>query len=574
MNDVTLYLGDSAWAAYYRGAILSWLGEQHHSDEAAAISALMAMERAGVELASRFNREALDRVPEHDWFEIQHSLSTWVARTQCGLEAVTETVLGMLNRCGRDFSQGSIVQGWKSYLRANPRRLETFLERGDDDLAMSQLFSPTLRVLAETDPERACDIALATLKITNGPMIRGAIFALGDMPVVASRSAQIVKALHQLLDGAPDAEWADLAIWSALRQIRGGTMRAHPAEEQLVQDYLKTDDSKVRHRLYDTLFLDSADYPDPIIDAVLQTLEHIKPEETGNAARAASLFRPGTTLFRYERLREALARFACAGHDLSGRPFQTLRHYISKKPFLRDRLLVEMLVDANISIARQASALIDSLDTTVRTLAPHPGILGTEQGRHVFLWRTLGYLSVARGASLSIIVAIMNAAKSDNERDRLAHDVTYLWLRNYPIDFDLLKTAHTDGVLKTAAWNRLSDIAAEFVTRFDGMTPCDAFAPDEEARLIQRANRMEEAREVRKAADANSVMMQLVSRQVLLYGEESVTTLKSEIGPARRMPMKLQEFSVEMAIPRMSVNAPFHDAYTRLRLKTHTPDAP
>ncbi len=57
--------------------------------------------------------------------------------------------------------------------------------------------------------------------------------------------------------------------------------------------------------------------------------------------------------------------------------------------------------------------------------------------------------------------------------------------------------------------------------------------------------------EAMKEAEAQSVLLSLVNRSVLLYGRKSISYSPAGTSSAKRMEVPLQEHSVQMELPRL-----------------------
>lgn len=90
--------------------------------------------------------------------------------------------------------------------------------------------------------------------------------------------------------------------------------------------------------------------------------------------------------------------------------------------------------------------------------------------------------------------------------------------------------------------------------------------PSESQRRIERLRRVEEGREISKAAEAQSIFGKLVTRTVLLYGRSARTFVHAPDG-ARAVDIEMKRHGVSMEMPRLEVIDPVALDYHRRVLR-------
>ena len=177
----------------------------------------------------------------------------------------------------------------------------------------------------------------------------------------------------------------------------------------------------------------------------------------------------------------------------------------------------------------------------------------------VFVTRkAIGYLFSRPKAVAEMILAMME--KADQECSRILEE--YLFdpmLVNYPVALEpfLKKLSKTTS---PKVKQRISGALKKWRIHIDGIKSVGQIkelAPSERERAVSHQHRTDQSTAIWREVEKNSVLLNLVSKSVILHGSVSVHYVREPDGEKRRHIIPMQTHSYSMDIPRQTVVNPF-----------------
>jgi hypothetical protein len=235
--------------------------------------------------------------------------------------------------------------------------------------------------------------------------------------------------------------------------------------------------------------------------------------------------------------------------------FESVAHKLSNGDQQRlYELIVRWFLSGSIALCHNASELVGigkqpAFDTTVQPL-------GLTSVQKVFLCRkAIGFLFVKPVICCSIIVSVLRAGDQDVEGavSNLLFDPILLSYGGDAKDY-LKQISATDP-----AYGAIQKALAKDQEFYAGLAAAGTIKelhPSEYQRDVVRQRLHEDMRAVHKLAESKSVLINLVHRSTILYGNRSLTYVKDADGEQRAVALDLKSFGTSFELPRREILDP------------------
>jgi hypothetical protein len=167
--------------------------------------------------------------------------------------------------------------------------------------------------------------------------------------------------------------------------------------------------------------------------------------------------------------------------------------------------------------------------------------------------KAIGYFFMEPVTAVSIVISLMRNAPNDKTLEQLSQLLFDPLLVNYPgCATKYVETQATleTGKVKEAIENALTQLSS-YLEVLRSVPVLPALHPSQAHRESYRRYMSEMSVTSFKAAEKESVLSKLCTRQTLLYGMKSIDYIHAGDGELKRMETPLISRSVEMEIPRM-----------------------
>jgi hypothetical protein len=465
------------------------------------------------------------------------------------------------------------------------RTVEVLVKKGGDDLA-SNMPNDALRSWLSKDIERAkhvVDMAHAGDEYASRSLAF-AVEALGDIELARSIITRF-------------SDKRRLSGMSALGRLKSQDAMQADASASLVLPYISAQyDEETRCNALISIFKICEHYPslfsNHIPPAVTSSLES-STEATKFALARAIWFFP--KMFNKSSLQSALDAFVSVDasktgiiHDLDYglaalldtqhrdivlhfletvlsrdessielSQFKSVKHKMANED--RNKLFVVVtrwLLTGNHRVSEAATALLRTGEKEKQFDCTTEGLKISDADLAILAHRAIGYLLITNPVvTTSIMVACLRGAGSAiaAEIGELLFDPILINYGGSPRDY-LRTIKRGDRAYKQV--RRALKLSDTHFTGLDIKDPIKELRPSDYQRSAERTRRRDMMRQVRKDANKQSILANLVHRSTLLHGRKSMTFVPGPDDELRPMVMDLHSFGTSFEVPLMEILDP------------------
>lgn len=376
---------------------------------------------------------------------------------------------------------------------------------------------------------------------------------------------------------AADAETADTARANLLHGVAAllaaAKTAAGPEEAGVFAKLLSPPDDLVLHQAASVLWRYREAMSPEVIGLLLAALTGVNPNHAGTIKEldlglqtlltsgcwAEALSFLEVLLSRADSSLE-LAAFDSFTHELTNGPPDRLSHAVVRWLVLGERRLCEGLASA-----------LGTLDRD-RPLALSPGDLARPPDELARLSeRAVGFFFLQPTLAASILVAVMGVAPL-----ALAASVEDLLVETVLVNFGGVREYLADLAADDPAKARAESALArnkDYLDALRGVPDIAELRPSEHRREIERLRMSDQMSEAFKAARSQSVLFNLVSRQVILHGNGAFSFITPPNGERRTSEVEMKSMGVSFEMPWLEVVDPVGLDYMIRVLRARRPAA-
>lgn len=474
-------------------------------------------------------------------------------------------------------------------LEATPSRMmacvESLVIRGGADMLANQP-NAFFRIWCEKDPRRAHEvIALALggddLAIRNLTFAFEAIHAIAEARQISlayddARRLSAITALGRIEDNDPDSRSESLAAFNSILDtgaddnLRANLLHATAAilsrdlgahsssgAAALVGRLVEDAGESTMHRAAHVLWAYPKALQADIVASLLRALIRLNPanKETVNELDL------GLQMLLKLGYDDAAIVYVT---ELFSRPDDSLelndldsftRTLVSGAGEHFSRVVVKWLLQGNKRLCDGLAKVIRGhnlegppLDIRVEDLA----ISSTAQ---VFLCRkAIGWFFLKPTTAASVFVSVLRVC--DTETAQELHDLLVnVLLLNYNGIRNYLESLAPDDAAKGCIDKALA-ANDSYLNELNASPLINELQPTEHQRRIERLRMSDQMHDASKQAVKKSVLLSMVKRSVLLYGNRSLSFVKNGTDELRPVEMDLQPFGISFEMPRMEIVDP------------------
>lgn len=473
-------------------------------------------------------------------------------------------------------------------LNATPARMmacvEALVSRGGQDLAASQP-NAAFRSWCSRDPHRANDVIAAAHR-SDDLAIRHLTFALESIDAI-SESRQIalsysdvrrlcaVTALGRIQDSDPASRSETFALFGSL--VNSGaddTLRAtmlgataailsrsgdapSPEAVGLLQRLVKDAGDFTIHQSARVLWECRQCLQPEIVACLLETLACLNPANKGTV-NELDLGLASLLELRYD---EAAITYVTRLLSSPGTPLRLKdldgfsKTLVSGPPERLSRVIVQWLLPGTPRLCEGLADALRNRDSNGPPLELRAQDLSISPVAQVFLCRkAIGWFFFMPSTAASLLVSVLRVCDAET-----AQDVQELLVEPLLLNYSNVRQYLQGLAVDDAAKSRVEQALAQNQSYLEALRTVPAIKelhPSEHHRRIERLRIADQMREAHKQAQSQSVLLNLVKRSVVLYGNRSLTLIKDEKEEPRPIEIDLKPFEVSFEMPRMEVVDP------------------
>lgn len=499
-----------------------------------------------------------------NFFLTRHVFEKALPSLDAPAASVMRCVLHLYRDAGQDLAAGAIINSFVDFCTnqpSRPREALAMIEAHPDEYA--DMLTATLSAGFRVDNPHYLEQAIRLCEDENIELKRGAIFSLGNLKLQPGNA--MTNSAIAVLERSAVAETDDQIL---ARIVKSAFMlhQQEKTQEQRIVTLFATAVAKggefTLHAASEIFGFNTTELTSALLEVLLEHLAHVKPTNKGTLNNIdygiAHLLRNGTPERPIQFLENLLLAYP---NDLTMEVFDdTAREILSNKALI-SKVLTRWFLRGNRVLCDSVRIIVGSHHHDGLPLEIDPSELQPADFVHVvFLARkAIGYLFMQQISSTSVLVSIMRHTTDDetlNVLGELLFDPLLLNFTGKAREYVVQQSVGESGKVKLVMDNALKSIG-DYLNDLHSVGNLAALHPSEAQREAYHRHFSRQIAESMKAAEAQSVFLQFVSKSVLLYGRKSINYVYGADGQAHRTETPLRSHGTEMEFPRMENLNPF-----------------
>lgn len=492
-----------------------------------------------------------------DFFLTRWMLEKALPELDADVLNVMECVIQLTKEAGEDLASGTLIDSYIEFCAKTPSRPHEALgliENNTRDLM--DLLTPTLIAGARHDMALYTQKAIELTKLPDLEVRKRAVFSLGGIQYQTNDVLvdMAMKRLAETVDLEDDDHLLSNTIYSAFK-----IYTRHTSVDSQVTDIfdkaLKKGSDITLHRASEVFGSSTNKVSPTLLKILIAHLTNVRPEHAGS--------------LNYIDL--GLKTLLSAESPDIGIPF--LEHLLTvrkvemaaldsvalllseNKNGLLDRLMTRWLLRGDEALCSTFHKIIrpSHNNNLVLTLISDE-MTHTDSTHLLFLARkAIGYFFFRPVTATSILLSLFSFTEDEETISAITQLIFEPLLLNYPGQVrDYLKEqCNTENVRVNTASKQAIQAYDEYVEDIRNAVTLSEHRPPMTHYEAFRADHSRKMHQSIRAAENQSVIMQLVRKSTLLYGTKSINYIGEPHGRNRRIEMSLQEHSVSMEMPRI-----------------------
>ncbi|MBS1001142.1 hypothetical protein JK169_08990 [Acetobacter persici] len=497
------------------------------------------------------------------FYEIQKFYSDALPQLAAEPEAMLKAVRRLVDEGGPNRNGAFIARPFRDWCKGTGRAIAIAALLDFSTPHDGWYLRLALEGVSTNDPDSALDWALALIADRHGPQCIAALEALSSLAPTPALATRAITALGEQLEHEADDQILGLGIYAAI-ELHGRGEQANPADTaKIVAIAASRGGTEMRRRAIQALWCQWKAITPAILDQLIgiaETAEGSDPIVVDHLDHVLYQMASGEDVERAIAIMRTL--LSANRGTLTIHSFDSFEHQLLTEHRARfDTLAVEWFVSGDRALGEAVMAVVRKVHGAPIVLRPDLTSFGYGPTELIFLARkAVGYLFMAPISAASLLMAIMRTGISDAVKG-----ATELLFDPLLVNYSGVLGEHLRDAAKDTNDPASSHVAAALhwlKTYLDGLHAVGrvkALDPSERERMIEWRRRQQEVEDAMKAGEKESILSQLATKVVLLYGNRSVTYVPSfgdEPGPERRMVTEMQSHHHSHEYARMFVVDP------------------
>lgn len=502
-----------------------------------------------------------DRADGYDFWMMQEVYASIIADLDAEPAAMIAAVRALNEAGGSDMAAGRANHPFRDWVvrTGNACAVLALLDFGsNDDIVLIAL---TLEAIAKEDAGTGVDVAVTLLGATDPAGQVAAALAIGrfDLSNDTELTDRALVMLRAIAGGGSEDRVVGVALGAAVDIHRRAPVDTESRLLALVAAAAQVAGPETIHRCATTLYLWAEGLSEAVLTALVAIACEVRAENKGTVREidhaVGQMLRRGQRRAALDLLEPVLIKDVADFDELGSASYALLELDQS----LLGPIVLRWLLSGHNALGDATRMLVGNAhgDGPV-TFSIDFGPDRMEPIQAVFLARkTVGFLFVQPITAASILVSLLRTGPA-----AAAADVAELL-------FDPLLINYSGGL---SAWLRdqvaqptdaatppIVEALARLDRYLDGLRAIGSvpeLRPSERERLIERQRQQRSMEVAHKAAEKSSIIGLIATRQVLLYGNRSISYFEGPSGNQQRNEMKLGQFTTSMEAPRLDILEP------------------
>lgn len=536
-----------------------------NNDRNALALELVALHNEGlIDVVKAF--ESLKNEPSNgpDFFLTRYIFEKVLPDLEAPVLSVMRCVLRLYRDAGQDLAAGTIIKSFIDFCEkapSRPREALVEIEASPDNFA--NLLPGTLIAGSRIDNPFYLAQAIRLCEDNNIELRRRAVYSLGkfnwsegiavsDSALAALERSATVETDDQILAGIVKSAFA--------------LLQQHKAQESRVIELIATALSKggdyALHAASEVFGFHTGELTATLLDALFAHLVCFKSTNKGTLDNIdfgiSHLLKNGD----HEKAIRFLEDLLLAHHDkLTMEVFDSAAREILSNKVLISRVLTRWFLRGDRVLCNGVHKIVGSHHGNDLPLEIDPAELKQADFVHILFVarKAIGYLFMQPISAASVLISLMRNTTDDEVLTELGTLLFNPLLLNFTgkVREYLMQKSELESVEVKATIDQALKTIDNYLEDLRSVGNLPALHPGEAQREAHHRHFSRLMTESWKAAEAQSVFINLVSKSVLLYGRKSIHYVYASDGKSHRMEIPLQSHGTEMEFPRMQYLDPF-----------------
>lgn len=499
-----------------------------------------------------------------DFFLTRHVFEQALPYLDAPVIPVMRRVLHLYRSAGQDLMAGTIIGKFVEFCAGQPSRSQEALAEIETNHAdYSDLLAATLAAGFRVDCQTFLNHAIRLSKGVNVDLRRGAIFSLANFD--PQGDAELVEQAIAGLESSVGVEADDSVLAASIRAAYALLQHDRNQEQRLIAliERALSKGSDFTLHAASEFFWHAAEIPAPLIEVLLADLRRVKPTHKRTLDNIdhgiAHLIKGDSSAIAIQWLESMLL---AAPNELTMEAFDSVAGEIFGNSALRNKFVTRWFMQGERALCSAARDIVGNVHHRENVLLEIDAdeLKSTDMVHMIFLARKIiGYLFMQPVTAASLIVSLMHQTQDDEilaELGSLLFDPLLLNYTGKAFDYVGEQAKKESGKVKETLEKSIRAVD-EYLEELRSARELPALYPSTVQRESYRRNFSRQMAESMKKAEENSVLLKLVSKNVLLYGRKSINYVHGVNGQTHRMETPLHSHGVEVEYPRMGNLDPF-----------------
>ena len=533
------------------------------SDRDELVLELAALHNEGlIDLVAAF--AGLKKTGGPDFFLTRHVFQQALPHLSSAVAPVMRCVLQLLREAGQDGLAGQIIEGFVGFCAqesSRPRGALNEIETNPDTLA--DLLVASLIAGSRIDNPHYLAEAIRLCEHENIELRKRAVCSVGRLswPEGALVPDSAFAALERSAAAGSDDQLLANVVWSSFGLLQRDKTRQDRVVA-LMANALTKGREYTLHAASELFGMYTSELPPSVVDVLLPHFRNVKSTSKGTLDNLdygiSHLLEKGD---REKALRFLEDLLLAHPNELTLNAFDSAAHAIRSDSALLSKVLTRWFLRGDPVLCEGIHTIIAAHHGNNLTLEIDPAELRPSDLVHLLFAarKAVGYLFFQPISAASVVISLMRQAVDDKTLNELGALLFNPLLLNYTGSvhtYVVQRSEIESGKVKETLERALKAID-DYLRNLRSVGTLPALHPSEAQREAHHRNFSRTMTEAFQAAEAQSALLSVISKSVLLYGRKSIDYIYDSDGQFRRMEMDLKSHETEIEYPRMELINPY-----------------
>ena len=507
-----------------------------------------------------------------DFFLTRHIFEKALPHLNAPVPAVMRCVLRLYRDAGQDMAAGTIIEGFVGFsakVASRPRDALKEIEADPDSFA--ELLTPAIAAGSRIDNPQYLAEAIRLCEDKNIELRRCAVYSIGRLNW--PEGALVPDSAFAALERAANIETDDRILAGVVKSAFALWQRDKASEDSavtLITSALSKGDEYTLHAASEVFGFYTSELPTWLVNSLLPHLMRVKPGNKGTLDNIdygiSHLLKKSNSEQGIRFLEDLL--LAHPGR-LTLKAFDSAAAEIHTNKALFNKVLTRWFLRGDPALCEGIHTMAAAHHGNNLKLEIDPAELKPADLVHVMFVarKALGYLFFQPVSAASVLISLMRHAANDEilkELGELLFDPLLLNFTGSAREYVARQAALESSKVKKTMGKSLKAID-DYLDTLRSVGTLPALHPCEAQHEAYDRNFSRMMAESFKAAEAQSPLLSIISKSILLYGRKSIDYVYNADGQSHRMETDLKSHRTEIEYPRLEQIDPYGLDY-RLRV--------